>query len=273
MHKNSCIYIALTDITLNEFSYVLARRDRDQTDHRDGTLWIYGDSVGDLFYKSISKRALCHEIFANCNHTYNWVYALKNMNINQAKTEWDDKDFSIDRIILELDDVLSNPTMNDRSVIIINMGLHYVQGINFTSYKKLIGRTIDLINSHRLSPQGFHGKAIWKTTTALYKERYGDPKTGARHAKGLRFLTVQVSLELINLLHNRYGAGTSCLELGLDGTFALQKPGTANYMNFRDINIITRPYLLMFYSHDFKAYVTLTVGDLRVLLSSKLPKY
>ena len=174
-------------------SFILVRKERDQTDHRDGTLWIYGDSVGDLFYKSISKRALCHEIFANCNHTYNWVYALQNMNITQAKKEWDNKDFSIDRIISELDDVLSDASMNDRSVIIINMGLHYIQGVNFTSYKKLIERTIDLLNSHRHSPQGFHGKAIWKTTTALYKERYGDPKTGARHAKGLRFLTVQVS--------------------------------------------------------------------------------
>ena len=172
---------------------VLARKERDSTDHRDGTLWIYGDSVGDLFYKSIAKRALCHEIFDHCNHTYNWVYALQNMNITQAKAEWDNKDFSIDRIISELDDVLSDPSMNDHSVIIINMGLHYVQGVNFSSYRKLIERVIDLLQTHNNSPHGFHGKAIWKTTTALFKERYGDPKTGARHAKGLRFLTVPVS--------------------------------------------------------------------------------
>lgn len=115
------------------------------------------------------------------------------MNTTQAKVEWDDKDFSIDRVIAELDNVLSDRSMNDRSAIIINMGLHYVQGINFTSYSQLIQRTIDLLNSHKNSPHGFHGKVIWKTTTALFKERYGDPKTGARHAKGLRFLTVQVS--------------------------------------------------------------------------------
>ena len=168
-------------------------KEKEPIDRRDGTLWIYGDSVGDLFYKSISKRALCHEIFANCNHTYNWVYALKNMDITRAKTEWDNKDFSIDRIITELDNVLSDPQMNDRSAIIINMGLHYVQGINFTSFRKLIDRTIDLLASHKNSPHGFHGKTIWKTTTALFKERYGDPKSGARHAKGLRFLTVPVS--------------------------------------------------------------------------------
>ena len=106
---------------------------------------------------------------------------------------WDKNDFSIDRIMSELNEALSDPRMNKNSAIIINMGLHYIQGINFTSYKKLIHRTIGLCHAHKDKPDGFHGKLIWKTTTALFKERYGDPSTGARHAKGLRFLTVPVS--------------------------------------------------------------------------------
>eukprot|EP00794_Sanderia_malayensis_P019987 gene19987-21947_t len=170
--------------------YIKENIGRDSTDHRDGLVWIYGDSNGDLFYKSLMKRRLCKELTAGCDHTYNWVYKIQENNINQAKMLWDNKDFSIDRILSELDDVLGDARMNDHSVLIINMGLHYVQGITFDKYRKLIDRTIDLFTSHKHSPQGFHGKIIWKTTTALFRERYGDPKTGARHAKGLRFLTV-----------------------------------------------------------------------------------
>ncbi len=173
--------------------YVPEHIERDSTDHKDGWLWIYGDSVGDLFYKSISKRPLCNDLMAGCDHTYNWVYKIQENNISQAKMLWDTNDFSMDRVISELDNALSDPKMNDHSVVVINMGLHYVQGISFPKYQRLIQRTIDLINSHSHSPHGFHGKVIWKTTTALFKERYGDPKSGARHAKGLRFLTVPVS--------------------------------------------------------------------------------
>ena len=46
----------------------------------------------------------------------------------------------------------------------------------------------------------FPGVMIWKTTTATNMEKYGDPKTNARHSKLIRFLTYQVSrYSIINI--------------------------------------------------------------------------
>ena len=44
----------------------------------------------------------------------------------------------------------------------------------------------------------FEAKFIWKTTTAMQKWKYGDPKSNARHNKVNRFLTSPVSTTLSN---------------------------------------------------------------------------
>lgn len=118
--------------------------------------------------------------------------------MTRARLEKDDKDFSIRRVLTEIFHVIDQPFMgNAKSVLVLNLGLHYVHTINFTSYKTLIDKTIRLLND-RFKTDGrswsFKGNLIWKTTTAINKEKYGDPKTNARHSTSIRFLTYQVSI-------------------------------------------------------------------------------
>ena len=160
------------------------------------TLWIYGDSVGDFFYKSIIRQPLCKKIFQRCNNTYNWVYTIPGRNLTRGRLENDDNDFSVRRVLTEIFQVISQPFMvSDKSVLILNLGLHYVHTINFTTYKVLIDKTIRLLNERFKTNKKswrFRGQLIWKTTTAINKEKYGDPRTNARHSTNIRFLTYQV---------------------------------------------------------------------------------
>ena len=160
------------------------------------TLWIYGDSVGDFFYKSIIKQPLCKKIFQRCNNTYNWVYTIPGRNLTRGRLENDDKDFSVRRVLTEIFHAISQPFMDsDKSVLILNLGLHYVHTINFTTYMVLIDKTIRLLNERFKTNKKswrFRGHLIWKTTTAIDKEKYGDPRTNARHSASIRFLTYQV---------------------------------------------------------------------------------
>lgn len=160
------------------------------------TLWIYGDSVGDFFYKSIVKQPLCTKIFQRCNSTYNWVYTIPGRNLTRARLENDDKDFSNRRVLSEIIHAVSQPFMDsEKSGLILNLGLHYVHTINFSTYMVLIDKTIRLLNERfkvNKNSWRFRGKLIWKTTTAINKEKYGDPRTNARHSTSIRFLTYQV---------------------------------------------------------------------------------
>ena len=59
----------------------------------------------------------------------------------------DEKDFSIRRVLTEIFHVIDQPFMdNANSVLVLNLGLHYVHTINFSSYKTLIDKTIRLLN-------------------------------------------------------------------------------------------------------------------------------
>lgn len=126
---------------------------------------------------------------------------IPDRNLTRARLENDDRDFSIRRVLTEIFHVINQPYMdNDESVLVLNLGLHYVHTINFTTYKDLIDKTIRLLNDRFKTNDRswrFRGRLIWKTTTAINKEKYGDPRTNARHSTSIRFLTYQVR-QIIN---------------------------------------------------------------------------
>ncbi|KAJ7369933.1 hypothetical protein OS493_035279 [Desmophyllum pertusum] len=212
------------------------RRKQSSPAEKLGTMWIYGDSVGDFFYKSIVKQPLCKKLFLRCNNTYNWVYTIPGRNLTRGRLENDDNDFSIRRVLTEIFRVISQPFMdNDKSVLILNLGLHYVHTINFTTYKVLIDKTIRLLNERFKTANKkswrFRGKVIWKTTTAINKEKYGDPRTNARHSTSIRFLTYQrVLLFNAYAMHAMCRAGIDVLDVFLisdsypEGTGLPRKP-------------------------------------------------
>ena len=88
-------------------------------------------------------------------------------------------DYNNERVLLNFRRELQRPEMKNNSAIIFNFGLHFLESINFTSYKKLIdgvGNELDrkyseIIQWNSTRSRRNRGKAIWKTTTAINKER------------------------------------------------------------------------------------------------------
>ena len=101
-------------------------------------------------------------------------------------------DFDPSRVLQELSEVLYLPEMDEDSVIILNCGLHYVSALKFATYRKLIDGIINLfketwVNEDGLVELKFKGKLIWKTTTAIHRERFL-----YHNHPSPRFLTLQV---------------------------------------------------------------------------------
>ena len=159
--------------------------------NREGILWIYGDSLALRFYDSIHYTPLCSEIFRACNLTYSWVYTmLEPVQVEKFKKNY--RDFDPYRVLQEIRDVIHMPEMDEKSVIILNCGLHYVSALKFAVYRQLIDDIIATFKEKWKNEFGeeqlkFRGKLIWKTTTAIHRERflYHDHPSP-------RFLTLQV---------------------------------------------------------------------------------
>lgn len=170
--------------------------------YRQGLLWFYGDSAAKKLHNSLKNTALCKTLFRRCDYSYSWVYQIENYNLTLqqyvkndltiAKAQTDDLDFNISRVVNEISQVLFHPEMDDKSVIILNCGLHFVENTNFSNYQRLIDRIIDLLNKSETGEgkgkgKIFRGKLIWKSTTAINRQKY----TG-NHLHSRRFLTYQV---------------------------------------------------------------------------------
>lgn len=158
-------------------------------------MWIYGDSVGDFFYRANFRKPLCTKAFKSCNRTYNWIYNIIDDDLNRARIETDNKDFSKKRVISELKKVLLSNEVDVNSLILLNYGLHFVQDVQYIKFVEMIDIIIETIREFRQANK-LRANIIWRTTTALQKWKYGDPKTNARHGIPIRFLTTPVSSPL-----------------------------------------------------------------------------
>ena len=159
--------------------------------NREGVLWIYGDSNAGRFYRSIRPTPLCKTVFRGCTLSYNWIYPIKN-----ATAEMYQRNFlpiNITRVLDAIARVIYLPQMNDeKSVIILNHGLHFITSTNFSTYRQVIDGIVDLFKATKVNEKGgielkFKGKMIWKTNAAIHRERLRSPHNHKR-----RFLTRQV---------------------------------------------------------------------------------
>ena len=119
-----------------------------------------------------------------------WIYHANNKGLNIALER--DLDFRPEKVIGIIADVLRRPEMQQKeSVLLLNLNLHFVGRINFTTYQKLIDDLIVVLKAEELS-QGqrvpkHKAKIIWKSSTAICKEKaHSFNKTKAR------FFTTQV---------------------------------------------------------------------------------
>jgi len=113
-------------------------------------------------------------------------------NITVAKTADDNLDFNFMRVASEVLDIISKPFFDKNSVILLNAGLHYLESTNFSNYQKTIGSLIRLFQETKMVTRAngnllFPGEMIWRTTTALNKQ-----KLDGKHIQARRFLTYQV---------------------------------------------------------------------------------
>ena len=157
---------------------------------QSGTFWIYGDSLGHKLYGSVTTRPLCNLLYQNCGNSYMWIYHAHNKGLNIALER--DLDFRPEKVIGIIADVLRRPEMQQKeSALLLNLNLHFVGRINFTTYQKLIDDLIVVLKAKELS----HGervpkhkaKIIWKSSTAICKE-----KASSFNKTNVRFFTTQV---------------------------------------------------------------------------------
>ena len=108
---------------------------------------------------------------------------------------------NITRVLEAIANVIHAPHMNDKnSVILLNHGLHFITSTNFSTYRVVIDRIVDLFKGTKKNDQGekelkFKGKMIWKTNAAIHRERLRLP-----HHHKRRFLTRQVLLTFVHHL-------------------------------------------------------------------------
>ena len=100
---------------------------------------------------------------------------------------------NITRVLEAIARVIYLPQMNDeKSVIILNHGLHFITSTNFSTYRQVIDGIVELFKETKVNDDGrielkFKGKMIWKTNAAIHRERLRYP-----HIHKRRFLTRQV---------------------------------------------------------------------------------
>lgn len=155
---------------------------------RQGTLWIYGDSQAERLHLSLQHGPLCTEIFKSCNLSKLWVYTYQGQ-----VPPWDTKDFD-DKIIQDdLRRILEQPEMDENSVMILNLGLHYTESVTFKDYQKLLNKVVDLLNERGSETRELKHKTrvIWKTSTSLSKEK--DTASQLKSDRR-RFLTLPVRM-------------------------------------------------------------------------------
>ena len=156
---------------------------------QSGTLWIYGDSLGRRLCISVKTRPLCKLLYKECDNSYMGIdRAHKGFNIKLER----DLHFSPELVIETVVNVLRSPELqHEESALLLNLVVHYAKKINFTTYKSLIDdliltlKTSELSNGERVLK--YKAKIIWKSSTALCKEKASSSKE-----TDFRFFTSQV---------------------------------------------------------------------------------
>ena len=124
-------------------------------------------------------------------------------NLSAAKIADDHLDFSYMRVASEVLDIISKPLFDKNSAILLNAGLHYLESTNFSNYQKTVDSLIRLFDETRMVRRAngkslFPGEMIWRTTTALNKQ-----KLDAKHIQARRFLTYEVCRIFCAVTFNR----------------------------------------------------------------------
>lgn len=133
---------------------------RKEKSNNKGLLWIYGDSISYYFYHRLRIRRICRKIFNHCKNTYNWIYPKR---FYESRHFCEDVDVSVSKLRQYFREMVNNEEMNENSVLIFNLGAHFVKNTSFRKYRAILDALIEELQTYR-------GKAIWKSTTAIHHQ-------------------------------------------------------------------------------------------------------
>lgn len=150
---------------------------------RNGTLCVYGDSLGRHLGRSMQSRALCKTLYERCITSYNWIYPIS----DKRQIENDDLDFRPEFVIENIHKVLKSSEMQtEGSLMLLNIGLHYPQSVNFTAFQGLIRNLIHSLMKREENKVDQRAKIVWKTTTSMHREYFVKKNVTSR-----RFITAK----------------------------------------------------------------------------------
>ena len=135
--------------------------------------------------QSMQSRALCKTLYERCIISYNWIYPVK----DERRKDNDDLDFRPEFVIENIHKVLNSSEMQtEGSLVVLNIGLHYPQSVNFTAFQGLIRNLIQRLKKREENKVDHRAKIIWKTTTSFHREYFEK-----KNVTSWRFITAKVS--------------------------------------------------------------------------------
>ena len=139
-------------------------------------------------FQDIRNTTFCRTIFESCRLIISKIYIQNKL--TKPPKEVDGKDFDVDRVLTELEEILTNLLINNvNNVLMLNYGLHYAMDIPFPIFIEMMDRIVELLNSYKTK---FHGNIIWRTTNAINKWKYGEFRSDSKHQVYHRFVTEPV---------------------------------------------------------------------------------
>ena len=176
-------------ITKQEDKHVVSNKLSNMRNKSLNTLYIYGDSQGRRFFRSIIGHALCTKLFSKCDHTYTWTYKHFSPDSHDDKFKYTGDDFNETRVIETIKmDILRNEMRNPRSVFVINFGIHPTMTLPFKRAFHLFDSFVKMLKELRVKYRTDElPLVIWKTTTLPVLEN-----AKFWNLTNFRFLTKQV---------------------------------------------------------------------------------
>ena len=97
--------------------------------------------------------------------SYNWVYPRLHSTYHRDKSigKKDPNDISVNRILRYFSSVLKRKDMNQDSAIVVNHGLHLARATSFLIYQQIINGILTALKSYQ-------GRAVWRTTTSIWRQ-------------------------------------------------------------------------------------------------------
>ena len=130
-------------------------------------LWVYGDSLSYRWWGSPFGIDICKRHFKYCNNTFTYTYAKREFSTSHISFGFSfNRSLFFNPIEIAFDDA---HMQSERSVLLINFGIHLILSLNFTELKDTVDKFAELIQVKRSSKRALP-RIVWRTTTSTFPE-------------------------------------------------------------------------------------------------------